>query len=211
MDNNVLHEILLRKARAAEYTNFEVEQINIQSEALFIRYFLERETNKILENSTIEEETIKKFYEDNKSILKKEKEVKIETIFIRDLEKAKKVLNEINQKNFKTLKKENDEKVNVLENDEFISISRIHPQIAELINKNKKGIIKQLVQLEDGAHIIWIKDIIEEREATYEESKEFITIELKKSLFNQIYENLINSIINEKVSLDNPSAEKENK
>lgn len=211
MDNNVLHEILLRKARAAEYTNFEVEQINIQSEALFIRYFLERETNKILESSTIEEETIKKFYEDNKSILKKEKEVKIETIFIRDLKKAEKVLNEINQKNFKTLEKENDEKVNVLENDEFIGISRIHPQIAELINKNKKGIIKQLVQLEDGAHIIWIKDVIEEREATYEESKEFIAIELKKSLFNQIYENLINSIINEKVSLDNTSAEKENK
>ena len=67
------------------------------------------------------------------------------------------------------------------------------------------------MQLEDGAHIIWIKDIIEEREATYEESKEFITIELKKSLFNQLYENLINSIINEKVSLDNTSAEKENK
>ena len=211
MDNNVLHEILLRKARAAEYTNFEVEQINIQSEALFIRYFLERETNKILEASTIEEETIKKFYEDNKSILKKEKEVKIETIFIRDLEKAEKVLNEINQKNFKTLKKENDEKVNVLENDEFIGISRIHPQIAELIGKHKKGIIKELAYIEDGAHIIWIKDIIEEREATYEESKEFITIELKKSLFNQIYENLINSIINEKVSLDNTSAEKENK
>ena len=202
MDNNVLHEILLRKARAAEYTNFEVEQINIQSEALFIRYFLERETNKILEASTIEEETIKKFYEDNKSILKKEKEVKIETIFIRDLEKAEKVLNEINQKNFKTLKKENDE---------FIAISRIHPQIAELIGKHKKGIIKELAYLEDGAHIIWIKDVIEEREATYEESKEFITIELKKSLFNQIYENLINSIINEKVSLDNTSAEKENK
>ena len=211
MDNNILHEILLKKARAAEYTNFEVEQINIQTEALFIRYFLERETNKILENSTIEEEVIKKFYEENKIFLKKETVVKIESIFIRDLEKAEKVLNEINQKNFKTLKKENDEKVNVLENDEFIAISRIHPQIAELIGKHKKGIIKELAYLEDGAHIIWIKDVIEEREATYEESKEFITIELKKSLFNQIYENLINSIINEKVSLDNTSAEKENK
>lgn len=211
MDNNILHEILLKKARAAEYTNFEVEQINIQTEALFIRYFLERETNKILENSTIEEEVIKKFYEDNKIFLKKEKEVKIETIFIRDLEKAENVLNEINQKNFKTLKKENDEKVNVLENDEFIAISRIHPQIAELIGKHKKGIIKELAYIEDGAHIIWIKDIIEEREATYEESKEFIISELKKSLFGQIYQNLINSIINEKVSLDNTSAEKENK
>ena len=50
-DDKVLHNILLKKAKEAEYSSFEIEQINLQTETLFIRYFLEREASK--EFSTI--------------------------------------------------------------------------------------------------------------------------------------------------------------
>ena len=39
-DDKVLHNILLKKAKEAEYSSFEIEQINLQTETLFIRYFL---------------------------------------------------------------------------------------------------------------------------------------------------------------------------
>ena len=52
-EDKILHGILLKKAKEAQYTNFEIEQINLQSESLFIRYYLEREAAKIVENTNI--------------------------------------------------------------------------------------------------------------------------------------------------------------
>ena len=65
-EEKILHGILLKKAKEAQYTNFEIEQLNLQSESLFIRYYLEREAAKIVENTNIEEDVLKKIYEENK-------------------------------------------------------------------------------------------------------------------------------------------------
>ena len=65
-EDKVLHGILLKKAKEAQYTNYEIEQLNLQSESLFIRYYLEREAAKIVENTNIEEDVLKKIYEENK-------------------------------------------------------------------------------------------------------------------------------------------------
>jgi len=59
-DDKVLHNILLKKAKEAEYSSFEIEQINLQTETLFIRYFLEREAAKVVEGTKIEDEVLKK-------------------------------------------------------------------------------------------------------------------------------------------------------
>ena len=59
-DDKVLHNILLKKAKEAEYSSFEIEQINLQTETLFIRYFLEREAAKVVEGTKIEDEILKK-------------------------------------------------------------------------------------------------------------------------------------------------------
>ena len=37
-EDKILHGILLKKAKEAKYTNYEIEQLNLQSESLFIRY-----------------------------------------------------------------------------------------------------------------------------------------------------------------------------
>ena len=50
-EDKILHGILLKKAKEAQYTNYEIEQLNLQSESLFIRYFLEREATRIVENT----------------------------------------------------------------------------------------------------------------------------------------------------------------
>ena len=63
-EEKILHGILLKKAKEAQYTNYEIEQLNLQSESLFIRYFLEREAARIVENTNIEEDVLKKIYED---------------------------------------------------------------------------------------------------------------------------------------------------
>ena len=67
-EDKVLHGILLKKAKEAQYTNYEIEQLNLQSESLFIRYYLEREAAKIVENTNIEEDVLKKIYEENKEL-----------------------------------------------------------------------------------------------------------------------------------------------
>ncbi|EGQ76730.1 peptidyl-prolyl cis-trans isomerase [Fusobacterium animalis ATCC 51191] len=73
-EDKVLHGILLKKAKEAQYTNYEIEQLNLQSESLFIRYYLEREAAKIVENTNIEEDVLKKYMKKIKnyiSLLKK--------------------------------------------------------------------------------------------------------------------------------------------
>ena len=38
MDDKILHNLLFKAAKDAEYTNFEIEQINLESEKMFIRW-----------------------------------------------------------------------------------------------------------------------------------------------------------------------------
>ena len=109
-EEKILHGILLKKAKEAQYTNFEIEQLNLQSESLFIRYFLEREAARIVENTNIEEDVLKKIYEENQTLYKFPKKVKIDTIFVKDLAKAEEILKEVNLENFNELKDKNDEK-----------------------------------------------------------------------------------------------------
>lgn len=103
-EDKVLHGILLKKAKEAQYTNYEIEQLNLQSESLFIRYYLEREAAKIVENTNIEEDVLKKIYEENKELYKFAEKVKLDTIFVRDLAKAEEILKDVNIENFNELK-----------------------------------------------------------------------------------------------------------
>ena len=143
-ENKILHAILLKKAKEAEYTNYEIEQINLEAENLFIRYYLERESARIVENTNIEEDVLKKIYEENKDLYRFAKKVKLDTIFVKNLEKAEEILTKVNLKNFYELKEKNDEKGMTAKElkDEFLFITEIHPAIAnEILKEEKKNII----------------------------------------------------------------------
>ena len=205
-EEKILHGILLKKAKEAQYTNYEIEQLNLQSESLFIRYFLEREAAKIVENTNIEENVLKKIYEENQTLYKFPKKVKIDTIFVKDLAKAEEILEEVNLENFNELKDKNDEKGQEAKGvtDEFLFITEIHPVIAEEILKEegKNVIIKKAIPVQEGFHILYLKDIEDERQAIYDEAKEAILVDLKRNMFGQIYNQLIEEIANERVTLE---------
>ena len=213
-DDKVLHNILLKKAKEAEYSSFEIEQINLQTETLFIRYFLEREAAKVVEGTKIEDEVLKKIYDENKEFYTFPEKVKLDTIFVREQDKAEKLLKEVTVENFNELKEKNDEKTDAAQknvDDNFIFINDIHPAIAEEIyNEDKKDVIlSNLVPVQEGFHIVYLKDKENKRQATFEEAKETILNDVKRNLFGQAYNQLIADIANEKVTLENDETKEE--
>ena len=217
-EDKILHGILLKKAKEAKYTNYEIEQLNLQSESLFIRYYLEREAAKIVENTNIEEDVLKKIYEENQSLYRYPKKVKIDTIFVKDLTKAEDILKDVNLENFNELKEKNDEKGEEAKGvtDEFLFITEIHPVIAEEILKEegKNVIIKRTIPVQEGFHIIYLKDVEDERQAIFDEAREAILADVKRNIFGQVYNQLIQDIANETVIPKGPEKiekKKENK
>ena len=217
-EDKILHGILLKKAKEAKYTNYEMEQLNLQSESLFIRYYLEREAAKIVENTNIEEDVLKKIYEENQSLYRYPKKVKIDTIFVKDLTKAEDILKDVNLENFNELKEKNDEKGEEAKGvtDEFLFITEIHPVIAEEILKEegKNVIIKRAIPVQEGFHIIYLKDVEDERQAIFDEARETILADVKRNIFGQVYNQLIQDIANETVIPKGPEKiekKKENK
>ena len=217
-EDKVLHGILLKKAKEAKYTNYEIEQLNLQSESLFIGYYLEREAAKIVENTDIEEDVLKKIYEENQSLYRYPKKIKIDTIFVKDLTKAEDILKDVNLENFNELKEKNDEKGEEAKGvtDEFLFITEIHPVIAEEILKEegKNVIIKRAIPVQEGFHIIYLKDVEDERQAIFDEARETILADVKRNIFGQVYNQLIQDIANETVIPKGPEKiekKKENK
>ena len=217
-EEKILHGILLKKAKEAQYTNYEIEQLNLQSESLFIRYYLEREAAKIVENTNIEEDVLKKIYEENQSLYRYPKKIKIDTIFVKDLTKAEDILKDVNLENFNELKEKNDEKGEEAKGvtDEFLFITEIHPVIAEEILKEegKNVIIKRAIPVQEGFHIIYLKDVEDERQAIFDEARETILADVKRNIFGQVYNQLIQDIANETVIPKGPEKiekKKENK
>ena len=214
-EDKILHGILLKKAKEAQYTNYEIEQLNLQSESLFIRYFLEREAARIVENTNIEENVLKKIYEENQTLYKFPKKVKIDTIFVKDLAKAEEILKEVNLENFNELKDKNDEKGQEAKGvtDEFLFITEIHPAIAEEISKEegKNVIIKKAIPVQEGFHILYLKDVEDERQAIYDEARQAILADVKRNIFGQVYNQLIEDIANETVKPEVPEKIEKNK
>ena len=214
-EDKILHGILLKKAKGAQYTNFEIEQLNLQSESLLIRYYLERETARIVENTNIEEEVLKKVYEENQTLYKYPEKVKIDTIFVKEKEKADEILKDVNIKNFNELKEKNDEKDKEARDisDEFLFVTEIHPAIAEevLQESEKNVIIKKAIPVQEGFHIVYLKDVEEARQAIFDEAKEAILADVKRNIFGQVYNQLIEDIANETIKLEEPTKNEESK
>ena len=213
-DDKVLHNILLKKAKEAEYSNFEIEQINLQTETLFIRYFLEREAAKVVEETKIEDEVLKKIYDENKEFYTFPEKVKLDTIFVKEKEKAEELLKIVNVGNFNEIKEKNDEKTDATQkdvDDNFIFITDIHPAIAEeFLKENRKDvIIENLIPVQEGFHIVYLKDKEDAKQATFEEAKETILNDVKRNLFGQVYNQIIVDIANEKLTLETNDTKEE--
>ena len=128
---------------------------------------------------------------------------------------SKKLLKEVTVANFNEIKEKNDEKTDVAQknvDDNFIFITDIHPAIAEEIyNEDRKDVIlSNLIPVQEGFHIVYLKDKEDKRQATFEEAKETILNDVKRNLFGQAYNQLIADIANEKVTLETDETKEEN-
>lgn len=198
MDEQLVHSALLDKAIGAKYSSVEVAEIKKEQEIALIEYFLRREALKVLNQRNFTDEELKETFDLNKERYLIEKRVKLDSIFIKDKEKATEILKKVKDDNFDELKSENDEKENKEESKDFIKISDLFPDIANAIEEVKNtGIIKKLIEVSGAFHIINVKEIEEERKATFEEAKDLMISELREKLFMDIKINIINSILQE--------------
>lgn len=198
MEQQLIHAALLKEAQESEYTSLELANIRLQSENVMINYFLDRETRRLLDNLNVEEDVLKKIYEDNKANFRLEPQVKLDTIFMTDTEKAQELLEKVTEENFAKMKEENDVREDKKPMDEFVPLSSLLPQIVNAIAKAEKGIIKSLVFVDGGCHIIYLKDKKDEREPSYDEAKDFVKAEFKKSIYNDVYNKVVEGILNKR-------------
>ena len=78
----------------------------------------------------------------------------------------------------------------------------------------KNVIIKKAIPVQEGFHIIYLKDVEDERQAIFDEARETILADVKRNIFGQVYNQLIQDIANETVIPKGPEKiekKKENK
>lgn len=205
MDLKLVHEVLLKKAKEASYTNLEIEEINYTYEEMIINFFLRREILAELKKVTIAEKELEEIYELNRDKFLIETKVDVDTIFLLEKEKAEHIFKEVTVKNFEEYKMKYDEKSEVEKGrvEKEIPLSRIHPSIVEAIKRiSKRGIAKKIVKTEDGYHIVYLKSKEESRLATYEEVRDLIIEEMNKHLYSKMYNELIQKYMKEDVKID---------
>ena len=199
MNEQLIHEVLLKVAQNSKYTEVELAHIKLQQENVFINYFLERETAKALDNLKVEDEVLEKIFEENKDKFKIEPKIKMDTIFLKDGKKAQELLETVTVDNFDEMKKENDERENEVVNNEFITLSALIPAMKNVVEKiEENGIVKTIVFVDGGCHIVNIKDRELEREPSFEEAHDFILNEFKKSIYGDVYNKIIEEVLNHK-------------
>lgn len=183
------------------YTSLEVEQVLRAQEEVLIQFYLDRKTNQRLQNFSIDEDSLKKIFQENQARYQIEEKVKLDTIFIRNSQKAKEVFKNTKLENFQEQKNKYNERQEEIP--EWIPVSSLHPMIYSSIQHLKKGkLAKELVEFEGGAHILYLIDRDPPREASYEEAKETLISELKQNAFQNLQRQLIEEMIQEQKTLE---------
>ncbi|AYZ73664.1 peptidyl-prolyl cis-trans isomerase [Fusobacterium necrophorum] len=183
------------------YTSLEIEQVLRAQEEVLIQFYLDRKTNQRLQNFSIDEDSLKKIFQQNQLRYQIEEKVKLDTIFIRNAQKAREVFKNTKLENFQEQKnKYNERKEDI---PQWIPVSSLHPMIYSSIQNLKKGkLAKELVEFEGGAHILYLIDRDPPREASYEEAKETLISELKQNAFQNLQRQLIEEMIQEPKTLE---------
>lgn len=199
LNEQFIHNAILKKAVSKEYNQQELGHIKYLQEEILIDFYLNREAMNELNKIQITEEELKNIYEENKENYMVQKKYKINTIFLSTEEKAEKVLKEVNAKNFlEVLEKYNEKKKGMKEEEEYIPASNIKPEILAVLEKAKRrGLIKKIIPVDDGFHIVNLLDREDERQASFDEVKNLLLENIRKNLHEKIVRNLMQTIVEE--------------
>jgi foldase protein PrsA len=132
----------------------------------------------------ISEESMKKYFEDNKQMFEKPEEIKASHILVDSKEEAEKILAELkNGGDFAKLAKENSKDGSKDQGGDlgYFPRGKMVPEFEEVAFTLEPGAISDVVKSEFGYHIIKVTDKKPAQAANFEENK----ADIKKQLFNE--------------------------
>lgn len=196
---------LLDELVAGELFYLEAMSNNINEEEEFKKILEEANHNllqryavqKLLEKVTVNEEDMKKYYEENKESFVSAEEVRAKHILVKEEEEAKKVKEEIEAgKSFEEAAKEystcpSKDKGGDLG---FFSKGRMVPEFEKAAFELEIGQLSDLVKTQFGYHLIVVEEKKESSIKTFDQVKEQIKQNLLRGEQTKVYTNKFNEL-----------------
>ncbi|MCT4543455.1 MAG: peptidylprolyl isomerase [Vallitalea sp.] len=196
---------LLDELVAGELFYLEAMSNNINEEEEFKKILEEANHNllqryavqKLLEKVTVNEEDMKKYYEENKESFVSAEEVRAKHILVKEEEEAKKVKEEIEAgKSFEEAAKEystcpSKDKGGDLG---FFSKGRMVPEFEKAAFELEIGELSDLVKTQFGYHLIVVEEKKESSIKTFDQVKEQIKQNLLRGEQTKVYTNKFNEL-----------------
>ena len=147
--------------------------------------------NVIAASLDITDEEIKQYFEDNKDLYGQEEQVVASHILLEDEEAAKKVLAKVKAgEDFAELAKEYSTDTATKEDGGdlgYISRNEMDEAFEEAAFALEKGAVSEIVETDDGYHIIKVTNKVPAEEAVFEEVKEEVYADLLESRVSEEY------------------------
>lgn len=192
LDELISQQLLVIDAREKGYDKNEdfIEVLKSTEDSLLMTYAL----GKTLENIEIDDEEIKKYYEENKEHFSQGPTVSASHILVETEEEANNIFKEVNAENFAEIAKEKSScpsSANGGSLGEF-SQGQMVPEFDEKVFSMNVGEISEPVKTQFGYHIIKLDD--KQEELDFDKIKGSVAAELKSKKEQETYVNKIKEL-----------------
>ncbi|MDZ7672335.1 MAG: peptidyl-prolyl cis-trans isomerase [Halanaerobiales bacterium] len=186
-----------------------LQQQGISSVEEYKKRFLENSNilvNKFLQNEVysdinISEEEAKKYYENNKEEFEQSKRVDISHILVEDAQKAQELKTRIeNGEEFATVAENNSiDQQSASQGGRlgFIQRGQVIPEFEEAAFNLEVGEVSDVIQTQNGYHILTVNDIEKASQKSFEEVKDQIEETLSNQKSNQKYQEYVQNLRDE--------------
>lgn len=176
----------------------EYKERFLESSNILVNKFLQTE---VYSDINISEEEAKKYYENNKNKFKQNKRVDVSHILVEDAETAQKLKTEIeNGKEFATVAKNNSiDKQSASKGGRlgFIEKGKVIPQFEEAAFNLEVGEVSDVIQTQNGYHILTVNDIEEASQKSFDEVRDQIEETLTNQKSNNKYQEYVQNLRDE--------------
>ncbi len=176
----------------------EYKERFLESSNILVNKFLQTE---VYSDINISEEEAKKYYDNNKNKFKQNKRVDVSHILVEDAETAQKLKTEIeNGKEFATVAKNNSiDKQSASKGGRlgFIEKGKVIPQFEEAAFNLEVGEVSDVIQTQNGYHILTVNDIEEASQKSFDEVRDQIEETLTNQKSNNKYQEYVQNLRDE--------------
>lgn len=176
----------------------EYKERFLENSNILVNKFLQTE---VYSDINISKEEAKKYYENNKEQFKQNKRVDVSHILVEDAETAQKLKTEIeNGKEFATVAKNNSidqQSANKGGRLGYLEKGKVIPQFEEAAFNLKVGEVSDVIQTQNGYHILTVNDIKEASQKSFEEVRDQIDKTLTNQKSNNKYQEYVQDLKDE--------------